>query len=230
MLYNGGGQMIYRSDAAQVGIAGEAILGAPVGPDGNVLSPPSGQKDVTFIYSAQTQPVTAIKLTEGDTLLGTALLSSGTPAKAFQVKAIAPNIFQIWLLQLAGPSSLRIALTGLVTLIVTAMLAAWFLGRALLRPLRATSRAARQIAAGDLDFTLPHSHVREVAEVGVAFRAMGDALKASLKRQAAEEEQKDWMDGDEDERCHGRQADGKVNSTHRAAPVHVSITAMPARW
>src|SRR5262249_13979875 len=127
MLYNGDGQMIYRSDAGQPGVAGQIVLGAPLGPDGNLLPPPSDQKDVTFIYTAQTRPVTAIKLTEGDTLLGTALFSAGTPAKAFEVRAIAPNIFQTWLLQLAGPSSLRIALTGLVTLIVTPMLASWVL-------------------------------------------------------------------------------------------------------
>jgi signal transduction histidine kinase len=187
VLYNTAGQIVFRSDAGMPGAS--PVMESASGP----LPPLPGQKDVTFVYTGQARPVTAIRLTDGNTVMGTALLSSGAPATAFAVRTIEPNIFQTWLLQLAGPSSLRIALTGLVTLVVTAVIAAWFLGRALLRPLAATSRAARQIAAGDLDFTLPASHVREVAEVGAAFRAMGDALRASLERQEASDAERRFL-------------------------------------
>lgn len=52
------------------------------------------------------------------------------------------------------------------------------------------SAAARQIAAGDLSFQVPDSRVSEVAEVGAAFRAMGDALGSSIGRQARMEQER----------------------------------------
>ncbi len=106
---------------------------------------------------------------------------------------LALNPFRRWLLALAGPSGLRMAAAGIIALLITAGLVAWFLGRALLGPLAATSRAARAIAAGNLDFTLPASHVQEVAEVGIAFRAMGEALRASLTQQEAVEQERRYF-------------------------------------
>src|SRR5689334_17729337 len=61
---------------------------------------------------------------------------------------------------------------------------AWILNRYVLRPLAAMSKAARQIASGNLDFQLPRSRVSEVAEVATAFHAMGDDLRESITRQA----------------------------------------------
>ncbi|MGH2460702.1 MAG: sensor histidine kinase [Chloroflexota bacterium] len=78
----------------------------------------------------------------------------------------------------------------LLALLVTVVVAAWFAGRAILRPLAAMSVAARQIAAGDLNFDLPDSRVSEVAEVGTAFRAMGAALEASIGQQARLEQER----------------------------------------
>jgi signal transduction histidine kinase len=52
------------------------------------------------------------------------------------------------------------------------------------------SKAARQVAAGDLDFHLPASRVREVDEVAGAFHAMGDALRISITRQAELEQER----------------------------------------
>jgi signal transduction histidine kinase len=86
--------------------------------------------------------------------------------------------------------SLLVPVTGFLTLVATLLAVSWFLGRAILRPLAATSRAARRIADGNLEFDLPRSRVREVAEVGVAFRAMGDALGASLGRQSELEQER----------------------------------------
>lgn len=84
------------------------------------------------------------------------------------------------LIPLAAFSSLLLALIAI----------AWFLGRMVLSPLAATSRAARQIAVGDLDIAVPDSRVREVAEVGAAFGTMGAALRDSLRRQAAIEQER----------------------------------------
>lgn len=67
---------------------------------------------------------------------------------------------------------------------------AWVLTRYLMRPLAAMSKAAQRIANGNLEFDLPPSRVREVAEVTVAFHAMGDALRSSLTRQAELEQER----------------------------------------
>ncbi|HEY7295278.1 MAG TPA: HAMP domain-containing sensor histidine kinase [Dehalococcoidia bacterium] len=61
---------------------------------------------------------------------------------------------------------------------------------AMLMPLRALSRASKEIAAGNLDVSVPRSHVREVNEAATAFTAMGDALRESLLRQAELEQQR----------------------------------------
>src|SRR5579859_196523 len=61
---------------------------------------------------------------------------------------------------------------------------AWVLTRYVLRPLAAMSKAAQQIANGNLEFDLPPSRVKEVANVTTAFHAMGDALRTSLTRQS----------------------------------------------
>ena len=69
------------------------------------------------------------------------------------------------------------------------------IGRYVIRPLEAMSQAARQIAGGGLDFELPISRVREVAEVRAAFEAMGEGLRASIGRQAALEEERRFFVG-----------------------------------
>ncbi len=103
--------------------------------------------------------------------------------------------YHVYLSQNIAPSILRLQgllapLTSLVALLLTIVVAAWFVGRAILRPLAAMSVAARQIAAGELDFDIPDSRVREVAEVSSAFRAMGDALRDSIYRQAQLEQER----------------------------------------
>lgn len=88
-----------------------------------------------------------------------------------------------------------IPLTALGSLLFTLALIAWFLGRMVLGPLAATSKAARKIAGGDLDVAVPDSRVREVAEVGSAFGAMSVALRESLQRQAAIEQERRFFIG-----------------------------------
>lgn len=84
----------------------------------------------------------------------------------------------------ASVSDLVPMLTGLTVLLLTLAGVAWFIARAVLKPLAAMSQAARMIAGGELDFAIPPSRAREVAEVARAFSAMGDALRASLQRQS----------------------------------------------
>ncbi len=78
----------------------------------------------------------------------------------------------------------------LATLLLTMGVVAWLTGQSVLRPLAAMRQAARQIAAGDLEIRLPDPQLREVAAVAEAFGAMGEALRASLERQAELEQQR----------------------------------------
>jgi signal transduction histidine kinase len=67
--------------------------------------------------------------------------------------------------------------------------------RSVVRPLEAMGEAARRIAGGNLDFTLPRSRVKEIAAVRAAFQAMGDGLRESIGRQAALEEERRFFVG-----------------------------------
>ncbi|MDQ3548782.1 MAG: HAMP domain-containing histidine kinase, partial [Chloroflexota bacterium] len=91
-----------------------------------------------------------------------------------------PDEVPVELLPIVGLTALSLTLGGI----------AWFLGRTMLRPLAATSQAARQVAEGDLDITLPKSRVREVAEVNSAFESMSAALLTSLQEQAELEQER----------------------------------------
>ncbi len=75
------------------------------------------------------------------------------------------------------------------------VIVALFLGRTVLRPLAAVTQASRQVAAGNLDFELAPSQVREVAEVSAAFNAMGAGLRQALERQAELEQERRYFIG-----------------------------------
>ncbi len=91
-----------------------------------------------------------------------------------------PEEVPVELLPFVGFTALALTLGGI----------AWFLGRTVLKPLAATSQAARQVAAGNLDVELPSSRVREVAEVNSAFESMSAGLRASLQHQAELEQER----------------------------------------
>lgn len=76
----------------------------------------------------------------------------------------------------------------LLALALALLVVGWQIGRGIVRPLEAMSRAARRIAEGDLDFALPASPVTEVAEVRAAFEVMRTGLQDSIEQQAALEE------------------------------------------
>jgi signal transduction histidine kinase len=84
---------------------------------------------------------------------------------------------------------------AIAALIIALVFVRLQMGRYVVTPLEAMERAARRIAGGDLDFELPESRVTEVAQVGVAFQAMGNGLRASLQRQAELEEQRRFFIG-----------------------------------
>jgi len=71
----------------------------------------------------------------------------------------------------------------------------WLLTKSVVRPLEALSDAAHQIAEGELEFTIPESGVREVAEVRSAFQVMTDGLKSSLEREARLESERRFLLG-----------------------------------
>ena len=83
-----------------------------------------------------------------------------------------------------------LALAALLGLVLALLGVGWLMGRYVVRPLEATSRAAQRIAAGNLDFELPVSRVKEVAEVRAAFEGMGAGLRESIERQADLEEER----------------------------------------
>jgi nitrogen fixation/metabolism regulation signal transduction histidine kinase len=94
------------------------------------------------------------------------------------------------------PKGLGLRIGAAVLAVVLALLfVRWQMGRYVVKPLEAMRAAARRIAGGDLDFTLPPSHVREVADVREAFEMMGAGLRESLKRQAELEEERRFFIG-----------------------------------
>lgn len=85
-----------------------------------------------------------------------------------------PEELREWFVPVALIAALLLALAGI----------GWFLRRSITIPLTATSEAARRVAAGELDISLPSSRVREVAELNEAFVAMSEGLRESIERQA----------------------------------------------
>ena len=94
----------------------------------------------------------------------------------------------------AGNSELAL-LVGVLAVALALLFVRWQMARYVVKPLEALSAAARRIAGGNLDFDLPDSRVREVADVCEAFEAMGTELRDSLRRQAELEEERRFFIG-----------------------------------
>jgi len=92
----------------------------------------------------------------------------------------APGSPSPWLWPLAAGATILLVLVGAVGL----------LGRLVLHPLAAMSRAAQGIAGGDLEVRLLSSPAREVAEVAAALEGMSAALQEALTRQNRLEEER----------------------------------------
>lgn len=82
------------------------------------------------------------------------------------------------------------AIVELSMFALTLAIVLWLIGQPVLRPLAAMGQAAEDIAGGDLNVHLPSTPVREIAEVSAALEGMSDALRTSLARQAALEEER----------------------------------------
>ncbi len=112
----------------------------------------------------------------------TTVVEGGNPVGTVELSVPPRNG---WLQRVAGALSVMLAL----------LFVRWQMGRYMVRPLEAMGRAARRIAGGNLDFVLPETRVREVANVREAFEAMGAGLRESIGRQAALEEERRFFVG-----------------------------------
>lgn len=141
-------------------------------------------EDDREIYRSTVDPLVGDDGDSHTRMVQRAVISDSDPRQVAYVYANPetgpPDEVPVELLPLVALSALALTLTGI----------AWFLGRTVLKPLAATSQAARQIAAGDLDIELPSSRVREVAEVKTAFEAMSEGLRASLQHQSELEQER----------------------------------------
>jgi signal transduction histidine kinase len=106
---------------------------------------------------------------------------------------------RLYIDSLSGPPeqirNYQVPFVALATLFGTLAGIAWFLGRMVIRPLDATSEAARQVAAGNLDINLPASRVSEVNRVNAAFNEMSADLRASLEHEASVEQERRFFIG-----------------------------------
>ncbi|MFL5336851.1 MAG: sensor histidine kinase, partial [Geminicoccaceae bacterium] len=84
----------------------------------------------------------------------------------------------------------RIPIAQMIALLAIAFAIALFVHYAFLRPLSRMVKAMRQIGTGNLDVRLPRSRVSEVDEAAMALDGMADALRSSLERQEALEQER----------------------------------------
>ncbi|MEP7285375.1 MAG: HAMP domain-containing sensor histidine kinase [Chloroflexota bacterium] len=137
-----------------------------------------------------------------------AVLQNPSGVEVFRTqKTVAPLPYRRIVLvedkQITGTMSLYIAglegdqwLNSMAPLLIVVnqlalfILLSWLVNRYLLKPLSAMSRAARQIATGDLAFDLPPTYVRELADVATAFEVMRNGLRESVEQQAKMEQER----------------------------------------
>jgi signal transduction histidine kinase len=86
-------------------------------------------------------------------------------------------------------------LSALAAMVLAIFFVGFQMGRHVVKPLEAMSRAARQIAEGDLDLHLPVSGVTEIAQVRTGFEIMVAGLRESFQKQAKLEEERRFFIG-----------------------------------
>jgi signal transduction histidine kinase len=109
-------------------------------------------------------PYRRVVLVEGGQVIGTLSLYIAQLEGDQWLNSVAP------LLLIANQIALFITLS-------------WLVKRYLTDPLAAIGKAARQIANHDLNFTLPSTRVREIADVALAFEVMRKGLQDALEQQ-----------------------------------------------
>ncbi|MFE9442907.1 sensor histidine kinase [Streptomyces sp. NPDC006602] len=103
-----------------------------------------------------------------------------------QTASVAPPRLEIRLgVQNESPPTLAAAPTVAVAagVALAAILGALFLSRAVLRPVRAMTLAAKGLGEGDLGRRVPVSGRDEIAQLGGAFNRMADSIQAGEERQ-----------------------------------------------
>jgi signal transduction histidine kinase len=81
-------------------------------------------------------------------------------------------------------------ISALAAMVLAIFFVGFQMGRHVVKPLEAMSRAARQIAEGDLDVHLPVSSVTEIAQVRSGFEIMVAGLRESFQKQAKLEKER----------------------------------------
>lgn len=99
---------------------------------------------------------------------------------------------QLYMSQHEDPGS---AIAALIAMIFAISFVGFQIGRNVVRPLESMSRAALQIAEGDLDFQLSSSAVKEISQVRSAFHVMVDGLRESFAKQSKLEEERRFFIG-----------------------------------
>ena len=105
------------------------------------------------------------------------------------------GVVQEWIWPPSGTSTFSKALaaglwTGAATLVLILLGVLWYIGRAILQPLRALDRATAAVSEGSLDFLVPKSQVAELSALSRGFATMRDRLQAALDRQQALESER----------------------------------------
>jgi signal transduction histidine kinase len=108
---------------------------------------------------------------------------------------VAVLVYHVPSLFIQASNSELAVVVGVLAVTLMLLFVRWQMDRYVVKPLEAMSAAARRIASGNLDFALPESRVREVADVCEAFEAMGTGLRDSLRRQAELEEERRFFIG-----------------------------------
>jgi signal transduction histidine kinase len=88
---------------------------------------------------------------------------------------------------------LAASLAAAAALVLTLVAILWLLGRWVVSPLAKLSRAADQVAGGDLSIRAPNSRAREIADVGHALIGMSQALDQAHERERKREQERRFL-------------------------------------
>jgi diguanylate cyclase (GGDEF)-like protein len=83
-------------------------------------------------------------------------------------------------------SDIRATLVSTAATLLIAALVMWFLARRVIGPVASASTAAREIARGRLDGTIPPGHGDELGELLAAMAAMRDNIRTMMQREVAQ--------------------------------------------
>lgn len=94
-----------------------------------------------------------------------------------------------------GNTDPKAAIGAIAAAILAVVLVSFQVGRNVIKPLESMSKAALQIAEGDLDFKLASSNASEIRQVRTAFQVMVNGLRDSFSKQQKLEEERKFFIG-----------------------------------